>query len=33
VGKWKRKEKHKDVDTMKRDRTGDWRVVRNGLMM
>jgi hypothetical protein len=26
------KEKQKDVGTMKRDRTGDWRVVRNSLM-
>ena len=27
-----REEKQKDVGTMKRGRTGDWRVVRNSLM-
>jgi hypothetical protein len=27
------KEKQKDVDTMKRDRTRDLRVVRNSLML
>jgi hypothetical protein len=33
VERWKRKRKQKDVDTMKRGRAGDLKVVRNSLML